>query len=76
MSGNQGQSQEVKSQPTGGMDTGLGGFSFETSAPPKQPVSNDPFGGLMGLDLGGQTNQPSTQPPQNTGFGGDLLGFG
>ena len=54
----------------------MGGFSFEPSPPPSQPSqpsANDPFS-MMGLDLGG-SSQP--QPPQsNSGFGGDLLGFG
>ena len=61
------------------MDSGLGGFSFETNQPPSHPTpppaQNDPFN-LMGLDFGGSSPQPANNPQGNQGFGGDLLGFG
>ena len=68
----------VNNPPATGMDTGLGGFSFDPNpapSPAPSPPAADPFN-LMGLDFGGSSQPPPAQPPDNTGFGGDLLGFG
>jgi len=55
-------------------EMGLGSVSFETTQP--QPVNNggDLFG-MLGFGTSSPQPQPTTQPV-NTGFGGDLLGFG
>jgi hypothetical protein len=53
---------------------GLGGVSFQTNPPAqKAPPSGDIFNMLGGFDMGGSTQQTA---PTNSGFGGDLLGFG
>jgi hypothetical protein len=57
-------------------DMGLGGVSFEPTPPPQpKPVNNDPFN-ILGLEMGGGSAPVQTPPPNNGGFGGDLLGFG
>ena len=64
------------------MDSGLGGFSFESNpSHHNHPPQNSGDFGLMGLDFGGGSTSNQAQPSsshhqQNTGFGGDLLGFG
>jgi hypothetical protein len=62
------------------MDSGLGGFSFETNpSHHNPPPQNSGDFGLMGLDFGGGSTSNQAQPSsgqQNTGFGGDLFGFG
>ena len=58
------------------MDSGLGGFSFETNHSHNKPPANTGDFGLMGLDFGGASNQPQpSTTPKNTGFD-DLMGFG
>lgn len=57
-------------------DMGLGGVSFEPTPPTQpKPVNNDPFN-ILGLEMGGGSAPVQTPPPNNGGFGGDLLGFG
>lgn len=56
-------------------DMGLGGVSFENTPPQPKPVNNDPFN-ILGLEMGGGSAPAQTPPPNNGGFGGDLLGFG
>jgi hypothetical protein len=55
---------------------GLGGVSFQPNPPQaKPPATNDPFN-IFGLEMGGGQPQAVQSPPNNGGFGGDLMGFG